>query len=286
MLSKQMIRDNAPDYIGTTRINHEDCPAGTDTRRRLYLTRKHADTGVVLAHCFNCGESGAAAEKDKMIFASGSNLRENTLTEDELPDTCDPIETDKDAMAWVARYGIRPVEWDAAGITFDNDTGRVCLPIIRNITFKAGNTWERGGLLGYQLRSVKHREKGPKYLTVKFSGTEALETTILNEAAAFPVTVVVEDMLSALKVSRMVRRCIPLYGTHIRSERILELSKEYPVIVWLDNDNQTVVKAAERIVSLVHAFGRQATRVDGVDPKHYSVGDICQVLDAAMERVK
>lgn len=42
---------------GTTRINHEDCPSGMDTRRRLYI-KVTGDGSMALAHCFNCAHSG------------------------------------------------------------------------------------------------------------------------------------------------------------------------------------------------------------------------------------
>ena len=42
-------------YTGQTmRINHEECPAGKDTRRRFYITRK---PDVLLGYCHNCQNS-------------------------------------------------------------------------------------------------------------------------------------------------------------------------------------------------------------------------------------
>ena len=38
----------------TVRINHADCEAGEDTRRRLYITMK---PDILLGYCHNCGTS-------------------------------------------------------------------------------------------------------------------------------------------------------------------------------------------------------------------------------------
>ena len=57
-----IIRNNTTseqlDEIGpgeTIRVNHEDCYAGEDTRRRLYITRVQADPTLLVGYCHNCG---------------------------------------------------------------------------------------------------------------------------------------------------------------------------------------------------------------------------------------
>ena len=58
---QQMIDDLEPGE--TVRYNHTDCPAGEDTRRRLYLTRPHADPTWVLGYCHNCQDSARSGGK-------------------------------------------------------------------------------------------------------------------------------------------------------------------------------------------------------------------------------
>lgn len=52
--------------------------------------------------------------------------------------------------------------------------------------------------------------------------------------------VVVEDVVSAIKVSR-VARAIPLFGSHLPTEWMVKIIKERPkrVFIWLDNDKWT-----------------------------------------------
>lgn len=279
MIERKVIVDNAPEYVGTVRVNHTGCPAGEDLRRRLYLTRK-PDLKTILAYCHNCQEAGVAREQDKLIFGGAVTVREKRQ-ETELPD-CDPVHFSKAAMAWLAQYGIKPPDWESLNFGFEPDQGRLVMPVWGDIRLPYGSErYTAKEILGYQSRRLGQYDASPKYLTAKFSGTTELETTILNEDATrtHSCVVLVEDLVSAIKVSKVARLTVPMYGCHVRSERILELSRELPVIVWLDNDNPTVMKQASRIHHLVRAFGMESHLItDKQDPKKYTTYQIDAVL--------
>lgn len=290
MLDQRMVRDLAPDAVGTVRYNHEGCPAGTDTRRRLYVTRKGDPPTLVVAYCHNCGESGVASERDKIIFANTQFAKQELMTgekheaPEDLPETSEPL-VDHVGKSWPMRYGITDEEMNGFNLRWDVEEGKIVLPIYRYIDRNRGREGEEdilsSHLIGYQLRRYFQADNRPKYMTSKFSGTNILETLVANNTlGVVPCVVIVEDLLSAIKVSRSARVTVPLYGTHIRSERLLELSKIYPVIVWLDNDGPQVLKHRDRIKSLVDCFGRKCSVVDTLqDPKGYATPNISEVLD-------
>lgn len=55
----------------TDHINHDDCPAGEDTKGRLYVTK--TDNGMLLAYCHHCGGKGVVTSKIQ-------NIREDAIT--------------------------------------------------------------------------------------------------------------------------------------------------------------------------------------------------------------
>ncbi len=66
-------------HRGTERVNHDDCPAGTDNKRRLYVTRK--EDGHVVAYCYNCGYSGATSgtSKPSLFVDQARSLKLHTV---------------------------------------------------------------------------------------------------------------------------------------------------------------------------------------------------------------
>ena len=127
-LTKQLVRDLAPESIGTARYNHEDCPAGTDTRRRLYVTRKADAPHLVLAYCHNCGESETAIERDTFIFnnvaLAKAELERGYAVEkpEDVPETSEPL-VSYEAKAWPMRYGITDPEMDGCNLRWDVEDG-------------------------------------------------------------------------------------------------------------------------------------------------------------------
>jgi hypothetical protein len=67
-MKNRLSRDTSREILGKVRasggstdeyrFNHEGCPAGEDTRGRLYA-KITEDRKLLLLHCFNCGKSGA-----------------------------------------------------------------------------------------------------------------------------------------------------------------------------------------------------------------------------------
>ena len=84
--------------------------------------------------------------------------------------------------------------------------------------------------------------------------------------------VLVESIVSAIKVSRVAQTC-PILGSHISNRRLLRLSKSHDTIVlWLDPDKR---KEAMEITKRARLFGLN-TKVILSDkkPKDYSIDEI------------
>ena len=92
-------------------------------------------------------------------------------------------------------------------------------------------------LLMYQARCFG---TGPKYFT---KGQPESIDHILGENTAAPVLFVVEDLLSAIKISK-VATVMPLWGSSISDERLVRLSRSYSTLVIVQEALPEIAKAA------------------------------------------
>jgi hypothetical protein len=212
---------------GQIHINHAECEAGTDTKKRLYIRR--LDDGCVLAHCHHCGKSGsynenkfrslAAIKKRGSVGESGS--RSVSLPIDFESDV---KKWDAKARAWVYQYGITDEEIRKYGIGYSAKNGRVILP-----------SWEDGKLLGYQMRRIFDHDLLPKYVTYYNKKNYTWkDLTCTNN-----ILVLCEDVLSAIKLHRYYAS-MALLGTHLHKDSYECLLDFQKIIIYLDNNNAEV----------------------------------------------
>jgi hypothetical protein len=102
---------------------------------------------------------------------------------------------------------------------------------------------------------------------------------ILPNKDSYDTIVVVEDIVSAIKVSRHVP-CLPLFGCNISKERLLRLSKLCSkVVCWLDPD-----KRREGAIGAARAglFGMEGVVIFSErDPKEHSDSEIQEYLNSS-----
>jgi twinkle protein len=168
----------------------------------------------------------------------------NINTTDELP----PV-----AMKWLLSYGITPTEIVRYNFQWCTDNGTLIL-------LNTGNYW--------QGRSFKNF--GPKYLS---NGPKPLTT--YGKSATI---ILVEDILSAIKVSRVQQVCSsPLLGSSLASHFEQELVNNYEMAyIWLDRDK---AKNAIRIKNRLKGLGLPSkVIVTELDPKEYTTKEIEQWL--------
>ena len=139
-----------------------------------------------------------------------------------------------------------------------------------------------GGLVGYQYRKFPRDENYPKYITVRNPEISADSITYdhLVGTESSHILVLVEDLLSAIRVSNYGYDCLPLWGTNLSNKqlaRILHPWTEYAII--LDNDNPTVRRRQRDIKARLNAHGKVAYIVKtDKDPKYCSQEQLGELL--------
>lgn len=98
----------------------------------------------------------------------------------------------------------------------------------------------------------------------------------LPESHSSTTCVIVEDIVSAIKVSR-VTNCIPCFTTHMHVETIKRLSKLFKgVKIWLDPDARK--KALKTALDCI-AWGIKTEVIfSDFDPKEYGTADIREMV--------
>lgn len=232
--------------------NHEHCPAGQDTKRRLYI--KRATENDYLFFCHHCNQSGRyrlaggtgnmawyldtearAGNRDDILKRSeagrcGQQLNLGKEPEDAIKEFRKwPVK----AQTWLLKYGITEAEVTKHGIYY-SDTGMgVCMPVFSGSVY-----------LGTVVRTdvsttqpLGARVTRGKYKTFRQNATG--RDFIYIAGVSRHCLVIVEDILSAIKMGRHAT-AVALLGVHSK-DAVVRKAKDYDrVIVYLDNDNRAV----------------------------------------------
>ena len=279
----------------TRRLNHTDCQAGEDTRRRLYLTRTHSDETKVIAYCHNCQQSGVHSSskwssyrnekhKDQGTYRTLPHLKNEQEEIVEPPGLIfDPALFPVHARAWYMNNVPNDLGtwW---GYAYDPSTDRVYIPRWG----EAHRSNKPHDLVGYQLRRLSGGS-GPKYITVQRQDAKQY-TFIHPDFDSCDSVVIVEDTQSALHIIRATElsgNTLPgvyiNHGTRIDPTMIYNIAMRYKhVTVWLDNDNQHVINQAKLMERTIKMYSDaiDCYRVEALpDPKHCKVLEILRVLE-------
>lgn len=281
---------HAPDTLGEQiHVNHEDCPAGTDTKRRLYV--KRCEDGAVIAHCQHCSRSGTSRDTRSRV-AIGSSLGsvrdylenragpgETKLTGStrsvEVPvqkvqasgsAAHDPSKWPIEAQHWLRQYGIEP---DKSGWYYEPRLGRLCYTL---------RDTEGNGVLK-NCRGIER--KAPKYLTYKTDHGHPRQYMGLHS----PVLVVTEDIISAQRCNLIGYAAFPLCTVTVKDKDLVYLTDEFSnVILMLDNDNIEVETKRNTLEQKLILLGIKVVSLkDTTDPKHYSSEELQAILTKASE---
>ena len=217
--------DFAPSEVGEqVHINHEGCEAGVDRKKRLYIKREET---CIIAFCHHCGGKGIYHLKGSkprhvsVLRNKGVVLRK--VKDVHFSPSCefDVKKFSLPAKAWLYRYRLTDKQIKDNFIGYDPISDRVVLPIFD----------DNGLLIFWQARAL-HGEQ-PKY----YSETSVDKPYFLYEHPTSKVLVVVEDMLSAIRVGEHAN-ALALLGTTLTDESIVALlSKGYTsIVIWLDDD--------------------------------------------------
>lgn len=279
----------------TCRVNHEECPAGSDTRRRLYLTRPAGSPHIVLGYCHNCQDKGVytgASAKDHYRQHSGE-LEDVVLPTGEKFLPPENLEFGSamwptDAMAWRIMSKLTPHTLEEMGIGYDVSTHRIYLPTWDKVWCKG--TEGDPELVGYQLRRLT--AKGPKYLTAVKDQSVPPSTVFqpvpgMLTDRGYPVAILVEDLISGIHVARALEhtqyeaQVLVNYGTKVSPEVLHRVRDFEKAIVWLDNDSDHVLDQAHKIVKVWRMLSGHDVSIEDIasDPKHKTAEEILDVID-------
>lgn len=219
-------------------------------------------------HCFRCGEN--LFEPHGRLSAS-ELLAMRAVDEEEAgrpyPDVCElyAYGVPSAAHVWVLKAGITPERAsEQYGFGYSDRTSRVILPVLHN----GEPTGQWTG------RAVDGRK--PKYLMPRGS-VGACWYRLLGDRTP---CVVVEDILSAIRVSEAGYSSMAVLGTSLSASLIAKMD-DRPILGWFDND----AGGRKGWVSLRKAcapFGIDPSRITSErDPKTYNRSEICQYIKDA-----
>lgn len=275
MDSKYLLKEfnGEPVEIGeTSRRNHQDCPAGVDTKRRLYLTIPSDSPTTLLGYCHNCQEGTRAflniepyRYKDKQ--ADYKEEREILSGHYGQPITQFEEGESNPIRCYVESYvlGFEPV--------YDPTTGRLCLPI-----YSANDP----DPIGWNCRAWKGQQF-PKYILNVPKDWERVERWYGSPSEL----VIVEDQVSAYACYQAGYSALCIFGATVDPMTLYKhLSRELlKVVVWLDNDLEHIRNQARKIERDVKLIVPEHCKAECVwisgEPKHYSSNGIRELINGA-----
>lgn len=237
------------------KFNHITCPAGEDTKFRLYV--KKVD-GAYLFHCHNCGDSGYYRPREtySRIKDAGTLVVEERMSRMDMMKqvtTEDFADFKIEGQLWLSQYGFDDEMCHAYGIS-ECELGLMLPTYGKNLSGGTATT-------GCQIR--KYGSKGPKYITYtdcKYSYLEADKDCVI----------LTEDLLSSYKLNWAGWPTICLLGTKLAlgAQRIVT-EKYKRAILWLDDDvagHDAALKLLKElspvIPDLTAIFNKQPKEID------------------------
>lgn len=276
----------------TVRVNHDACPAGRDTKRRLYLTCPEASPNVVLGYCHNCAGSGIYRRDSgtyRNDFASPEVPVKDITGQFEIPTgMTDSVDWPTLATNWRIAKGLSMEDCGRVGIKHDPTTNRVYIPSWETCDPEGSDNKK---LLGFQLRKIDNNSRGPKYYTSTVDNSVTTSTSLPNfmgKTNTFDIAVIVEDLASGIHIQNAATAIWPdvtvnvivNYGTKVAVDVLNKYSNFKRGLVWLDNDGIHIKKQAEDIARVWRMLSGSPVDVELLlsDPKHYGKEQIINIL--------
>lgn len=262
---------------------HDGCPAGTDTRNRLYFTRKAHPKDLIVWFCHNCGNGGAfsRSKRHTMLSKMGEPEKDGTAHIREIAYRSKPVaeaypHLSMEQYMWLQAgreghvkdlYAVRDaVRWDYV----DNS--------IVFLIYTPNN--EDPDDMPDAIQKRYHSDYGPKCLTFKKSDDVKVRQYL---AGGDELTFIVEDYLSGTFLHKLGRSSYILFGNNMDIAELAEhkelLGNE--IVVWLDNDNAQVIENSYKIAKRAKMLGYKVHRVPEpyVDAKKYNKADLLYTIN-------
>lgn len=229
--------------IGKTR-----CPncakRGADTRGDNLI--KYSDGG---SYCFACGFHGNGSKGFYRRLEESTNSPTVTLeTIRPMPDDIEPLTAKHAGWHWLRQY----LDLIPSNLLWSSSQQWLIFPYLKDNT-----------LFAWQARNFN--EHGPKWLTF---GQVTDVIYILGDQSTTPI--LVEDIVSAMKIKQAGGTAIPLFGCTIGIKRSQKLIARFKLVsLWLDPDKrkETVIEAHRAFKLGLH----MKVLLSDVDPKEHTM---------------
>ncbi|KRR22179.1 hypothetical protein CQ13_30070 [Bradyrhizobium retamae] len=228
------------------------------------------------AYCFRCGPRGFVAHGDFSIDQLRRRREEFALLQEahvRLPKDF-TLDIPTSEAVWLYKAGINATIARHYGFGYSASLRRVVIPVYRD-----------GALVGFTARSTINAK--PKYIERMASPAHAVFTA--DPAIALPATedwpegsgpdlVITEDILSAVRVGRIAKRCVALLGTSANEYQLACAEGARTIAIWLDPDRAGKKAAFKRERTLaLQGYTTKRIRTEQ-DPKYYSNREIRRLL--------
>lgn len=228
------------------------------------------------AYCFRCGPRGFIAHGDFSIDQLRRRREEFALLQEahvRLPKDFTTTIPPKEAV-WLYKAGISHEVALHYKFGYSESLRRVILPVM-----------DSEKLIGFTARSTigakpKYIERMVQTSSAVFNADPAIVLPATKDWCmdAGPDLVITEDILSAVRVGRIARRCMALLGTSANAEQLAGIDACNTIAVWLDPDRPGR-RAAFNITRRLALYGKTVRTVPSTrDPKYYSNREIRGLL--------
>jgi hypothetical protein len=307
------LREAVKGVANVARINHPECPAGTDRKRRLFVA---ATPGGWYLHCWHCGGEG--------FISSRLSGRAALDALEELPPAA-PQRLSGPAASALWNWGRAKGMWqfDKLGEVWGGVTelrawinaknlnsvelrGSVRIKSVSVDCFELRVPIYRGApprLVGYQGRQFgPGARKYPKYLTERWEQSDHEPPAMLGASAATPwgttwraprcpgmPAFIVESFADAAYLANLGYCAGALYGADLSDTALLRFTQhpaaERGVIVWLDNDvtylgdaRSDIAEKAQRIAQRFNLYTRAECWLDVGAPTSTTPKTIAEMM--------
>jgi hypothetical protein len=307
------LREAVKGVANVARINHPECPAGTDRKRRLFVA---ATPGGWYLHCWHCGGEGfissrlsgraaldaleaPAARKPLEIVDVPEERRrwwdaQSTPDGDTLHAPFDRFRLRAGAFEMLDWLNHKHAPREALRVRAFTHAVELCVPIYRGAPPR---------LVGYQGRQFGPGARHyPKYLTERWEQSDHEPPAMLGASAAAPwgarwanprhagvPAFIVESFADAAYLANLGYCAGALYGADLSDTALLHFAQhpaaEHGIIVWLDNDTtylgdarSDIAEKAQRIAQRFNLYTRAECWLDVGAPTSTTPKTIAEMM--------
>lgn len=239
------------------RVNHVS-PTCSGSSKSLRIIRDVS--GRLSAKCFRCGAWGVHSPTH---YIAPTTSKAITAYRPTIPtDATGWLSFPLDARHWLLRAGVGADMTARWGIVWSEKHKTLVIPV-----------QQAGKLVGVVHRGF-HDDNRYRLLT------DAPSACFLRPFSPLDAPIVLcEDSLSAIRLTEAGFNGVALLGVWIRAgvKEWCALSKQRTLVVWLDNDNSNVARAAMKAAKEFPYMLVRVVRGES-DPKHYTEQQIKEIL--------